>query len=147
MRSGIVSSLIFALLCTSTAGAVPPGTANPNYSGTSGVNTGSTVGNTGGTGGIGISAGGPDIRLTGGTSRNMQGKTRQQERYVEGQCTMRGMHGTCQVTDANGNDWVAPCHSRNPVGRRNPNIILQVPFVFAFRWREPYVLILDSVLR
>lgn len=43
---------------------------------------------------------------------------------------MRGMYGTCQATDSNGNDWVAPCHLDNPVGK--PNTILQVPFVYIY---------------
>lgn len=82
MMSGLVSPLIFAFLCASTVGAVPPGTSNPNYSGTGGTmgHTGSTVG----TGGTGVSVGGPSISLTKATNRDNPGKTRQQERFVEG---------------------------------------------------------------
>ncbi|KAB8216716.1 hypothetical protein BDV33DRAFT_207061 [Aspergillus novoparasiticus] len=118
MKSGLVSSLIFAFLCASTVGAVPPGTSNPNYSGTGGTfgSTGGTMGNTGGpvgTGGTGVGTGGPSISLTKATNRNMPGKTRQQERFVEGVCAMEGDYGMCHGTDANGNDWTAPCNPKN----------------------------------
>ncbi|QRD84218.1 hypothetical protein F9C07_2108078 [Aspergillus flavus] len=111
MMSGLVSPLIFAFLCASTVGAVPPGTSNPNYSGTGGTmgHTGSTVG----TGGTGVSAGGPSISLTKATNRDNPGKTRQQERFVEGVCAMEGDYGMCHGTDANGNDWTAPCNPKN----------------------------------
>ncbi|KAE8347983.1 hypothetical protein BDV24DRAFT_157463 [Aspergillus arachidicola] len=94
MKSGLVSSLIFAFLCASTVGAVPPGTSNPNYSGTGGTfgSTGGTMGNTGGTvgtGGTGVGAGGPSVPA------------------------MEGDYGMCHGTDANGNDWTAPCNPKN----------------------------------
>ncbi|KAJ1712106.1 tyrosyl-DNA phosphodiesterase [Aspergillus flavus] len=73
--------------------------------------TGGTMGHTGstvGTCGTGVSAGGPSISLTKATNRDNPGKTRQQERFVEGVCAMEGDYGMCHGTDANGNDWTAP---------------------------------------
>ncbi|OGM50335.1 hypothetical protein ABOM_001202 [Aspergillus bombycis] len=130
MKSGIISTFIFAFLYASTASAVPPGTSNPNYSGGSTGGIGVSTGDTGAAGTAGASTGGRRVssggrRIEGGTSSNMRGKTRQQERYVEGACTTHGTYGTCQATDANGNDWAAPCSPNTPcatVGPRMCNI-------------------------
>lgn len=35
---------------------------------------------------------------------------------------MEGDYGMCHGTDANGNDWTAPCNPKN-------RVILQVPFL------------------
>ncbi|KAB8254339.1 hypothetical protein BDV32DRAFT_155315 [Aspergillus pseudonomiae] len=130
MKSSIISTFIFAILYASTAGAIPPGTSNPDYSGGGGGggggggSTGAGVGTGAGvpsTGGRRVSASG--LRIEG--SGNTQGKTRQEERYVEGICTTHGMCGTCQAMDANGNDWTAPCNAMNPcanIGSRLCNI-------------------------